>query len=102
MAEITEEPKSVPPGPPPVIHFTFEGKQERAVELDFDVKSEGWSTYSLEDGTVIKMKNVTSRVLKLLDRVKEDGSPFYILEGVAVVTTIKPEPPANQTGDQNA
>jgi hypothetical protein len=102
MAEIGEESKAAPAGPPAIIHFTFEGKQERAVEISFDVKSEGWSTYILEDGTVIKMKTVTSRVMKLLDRVREDGSPFYVLEGVAVVTTIKPESPSNQEREQNA
>jgi len=83
------------------MHFTFEGKQERAVEIHFDAEAEGWSTYRLEDGTVIKMKNVTSRVLKLLDRVREDGSPFYVLEGVAVTTTIKPESPSNQAAERH-
>ncbi len=102
MDEIIQQPKAASPETPAVIHFTFEGKQERAIEIHFDTRTEGWSTYNLEDGTVIKMKNVTSRVLKLLDRVKEDGSPFYILEGVTVVTTIKPEPPSNQAGEQNA
>jgi hypothetical protein len=107
MAEIDEAPKAaLAEQRPTVIHFNFEGKVERAIEINFDIKTEGWSTYSLSDGTVIKMKNVTSRVIKLLDRTKPDGSPFYILEGVAVVTTINPEPApepvAEENGDQNA
>lgn len=70
--------------------IVFEGKSVPAVELKFETQSEGWSTSTLEDGATVKLKNVVSRVLRLLDRTKDDGSPFYVLEGTAVVTTIQP------------
>jgi hypothetical protein len=67
----------------------FEGNEEDAVELSFDAR-EAWSEYSLEDGTVLKLKNVISRVFRLLNKTKPDGSPVFILEGTAVVTSILP------------
>jgi hypothetical protein len=80
-----------------VVHITFEGKEERAEDLNFDAEKEGWSNYRLSDGTLIKLKNVVSRILKLLDRTKDDGSPFYVLEGTAILTTINPERDADST-----
>jgi hypothetical protein len=68
----------------------FEGKEEAAEELSFETAREGWSEYSLEDGTVLKLKNVVSRIFRLLNRKKPDGSPFLILEGTAVVTSFTP------------
>jgi hypothetical protein len=68
----------------------FDGAMEAAEELDFEAVKEGWAEYAVEGGVTIKMKNVVSRVFKLLNRTKPDGSPFYVLEGAAVVTTFNP------------
>jgi hypothetical protein len=72
-----------------VITLTFQGKPERAEEIGFE-SAENWSEYRLSDGSAIKMKNVVSRILRLLDRKREDGSPFYVVEGTAVLTTVLP------------
>jgi hypothetical protein len=68
----------------------FEGQEEAAEELSFDAQKEGWAEYAVEDGTTIKMKNLVARVFRLINRTKPDGSPFYVLEGMAVVTVINP------------
>lgn len=72
------------------IFVKFEGKEEPAMEMGFSSEREEWATYHVEDGTQIKLKNTISRVLKLTGRVKEDGTPIYVIEGSAVVTTIVP------------
>ncbi len=74
---------------PKAVNITFQGKQERAEEVAFQA-SENWSEYRLGDGSSIKMKNVVSRILRLLDRKRDDGSPFYVVEGSAVLTTVLP------------
>jgi hypothetical protein len=73
------------------ISINFEGQDERAEEMSFETEREGWSNYALEDGTVLKMKNVVSRIFRLLDKRKPDGAPIYVLEGTAVVTTLVPD-----------
>jgi hypothetical protein len=69
----------------------FEGREEAAEELNFETAKEGWSEYALEGGVTIKMKNLVSRVFRLLNRTKPDGSPFYVLEGMSVLTVINPD-----------
>ena len=68
----------------------FEGQEEAAEELDFEVVKETWSDYAIEGGATIKMKNVVSRVFRLLNKAKPDGSAFYVIEGASVVTVINP------------
>lgn len=72
-----------------IAQITFQGNVERAEDIGFEA-TEAWSNYRLEDGTVIKLKNVVSRILRLLDRTRDDGSPFYVVEGSAILTTILP------------
>jgi hypothetical protein len=68
----------------------FEGKEEAAEELSFEAQKEGWAEYSVEGGVTIKTKNLVARVFRLLNKTKPDGSPFYVLEGMTVVTVIDP------------
>lgn len=72
------------------IHIDFQGRRERAEEISFETTKDAWSSYQLADGSVIKLKNVVSRILKLLDKQKDDGTPFYVVEGSAILTTVLP------------
>lgn len=71
--------------------IVFEGREEAAEEISFEAQKEGWAEYALEDGSIIKMKNLVARVFRLVNRTKPDGSPFYVLEGMAAVTVINPD-----------
>lgn len=81
---------SLPEPAPRICTVTFQDKPERAEEMDFETQKEGWSEYRLPDGTIIKLKNVVSRILRLTARTRENGSPFYVVEGSALLTTIPP------------
>lgn len=37
---------------------------------------ENWSEYKLEDGTIIKLKPVVTKIIKT-DKKKSDGTPVY-------------------------
>lgn len=74
----------------PEIRVKFEGTEVPAVEVGFRVEKEDWASYQIEDGSIVKMKNSVSRVLKLIGRTKDDGSPIYVIEGSSLVTTIVP------------
>lgn len=82
---------SAPNGAEKISMIPFQGKEERAVEVGFEVTREGWSEYQIADGSVVKLKHVVSRIFKLLDPKKDDGSPWYVLEGTAILTTIPKE-----------
>jgi hypothetical protein len=68
----------------------FEGREEAAEEVDFEAAKEGWAEYAIEGGITIKMKHVVSRVFRLLNKTKPDGTPFYVIEGAAIVTVVNP------------
>ncbi|MEM2957490.1 MAG: hypothetical protein QW261_04355 [Candidatus Jordarchaeaceae archaeon] len=60
------------------------------IEMDFDVLSEPWNVYQLEEGPILKIKYVLTRVLKR----RENGGRFgYAIKGqnVVVFSHIPPE-----------
>lgn len=58
----------------------FEGKVVPAEELDYEAEKEPWSTYKLEDGTVIKFKQVLAKICRLTETFKSDGEPIYVYQ----------------------
>lgn len=65
----------------------FEGQLVDADILDSETVAEPWCTYRLEDGTVIKCKQVVVSVSKLRDKHKENGEPIYVLKIGALLDT---------------
>jgi len=63
-----------------------------AEQLEFESDKEPWTSYKLEDGTILKVKTVLTNVARLLDRYKPNGEPIYVLGvgGISVVD-IPPE-----------
>jgi hypothetical protein len=41
---------------------------------------DGWSEYTLEDGSVIRAKAVILDVKRAVDQYSHDGNPLYILQ----------------------
>lgn len=62
---------------------TFEG----SVGLDFDEVEENWNTYTLSDGTTLKVKLVL-RGVKRLRRCEPDGTPIYVINSINVVRAV--------------
>ncbi len=60
-------------------------------ELDFDVLHEAWNEYKTEDGTVLKLKTVVSKIARL-ERYTSGGDPVYIISSANIVTAmVQPE-----------
>ena len=68
--------------------------RERSVEgeeIDFDPLAEKWNEYRLSDGTLIKLKLVISRIVRI-EEYNEQGEPIYIISSQNVLsTTVPPE-----------
>jgi len=52
--------------------------------------SEYFNQYFLDDGTVLRMKLVATRVLRLEDRYDNDGSPVYFVQSTNVLSVDAP------------
>lgn len=62
-----------------------------SVDLDFEEVEESWNTYTLSDGTTIKVKLVL-RGVKRLKRFEPDGRPVYIINSINVVRAVNVPP----------
>lgn len=58
-----------------------------SIDLDFKEVEEHWNSYTLSDGTTLKVKLVL-RGVKRLKRFEPDGSPIYVINSINVVRAI--------------
>lgn len=58
-----------------------------SVDLDFKENEEHWNSYTLSDGTTLKVKLIL-RGVKRLNAYEPDGTPIYIVNTVNVVRAI--------------
>jgi hypothetical protein len=58
-----------------------------SVDLDFAEVEEHWNSYTLSDGTTLKVKLVL-RGVKRLKRYEPDGSPIYVINSINVVRAL--------------
>lgn len=59
--------------------------QKEGTIIDVVESSEVWSSYKLEDGTVLKVKQVLVKVVKL-DEKDPTGKPIYLTEAQPIVS----------------
>lgn len=68
-----------------------DGSIVRGILTDFEVVREDWNEYTLDDGTILRVKNVLVRVLRLVDendqpRITPDGDPeIFVNSSITVV-----------------
>jgi len=60
---------------------------EDAEDLDFSEEKEGWNTYKLSDGTILKIKLIL-RGVKRLKKWGPDGTPIYLINAMNVVRCV--------------
>jgi len=76
------------------VEIPYEGETVKALELDFSTESDHWGEYTTEQSVRIKMRSVVSRIYRLTEKVRPDGSPIHVLQGSVVIDTAMPEPDA--------
>jgi len=70
--------------------YDLQGKKIWGEEIEFETEREGWNTYVLHDGTMIKMKAVVTSIVRL-DVWKPNGEPVYWINSSNVATADVPE-----------
>lgn len=59
-----------------------------ATVVNFQTQKDEFSEYILEDGTVIKLKQVLVGVAKVDDETDKDGNPIYSIQTQTVASTV--------------
>ena len=66
---------------------TPDGKivQKKGRTVDIRTENENWSSYTLENGAVLKVKQVITKVI-MLDEKDPLGKPIYQIEASPIIT----------------
>ena len=81
--------------------INFGGRQVEATPIDVNQSSEKWNDYLLEDGTVLKMKLILKKVMRVDNEYDAEGNPIYVMQSTNVSTITAPKdlkrtpPPTN-------
>lgn len=69
-----------------------DGTKDHFSEIGFRDQMEAWNTYLLDDGTVMRMKLVVSKVFKAEHVTHPNGDPVYWAESQNMIVVSVPEP----------
>ena len=72
------------------VKINFGGEEVEALPMDINQTSEYWNQYLLDDGTVIKMKLVATKVLRVAHKYDNEGNPLYIIQSTNVTSVNAP------------
>jgi hypothetical protein len=70
--------------------YPYLGRQVPGQEVEFSPTSEPFSQYTLEDGTVVKVKIVLLNAARL-DEYNEQGDPVYQFQFQHIIGVVAPE-----------
>jgi len=72
------------------IKINFGGEEVQALPIDINQTSENWNQYLLDDGTLIKMKLVATKVMRIDDKYDAEGNPLYIIQSTNITSVNAP------------
>lgn len=72
------------------VKINFRGEDIDGEQLDFKIDSEDWNTYKMEDGSIIKVKTVVSKITRL-NKYNEFGEPIYLVNSTNLIDADVPE-----------
>lgn len=67
----------------------YGGQPVDSEEVEFEPLAERWNEYRLSDGSLLKMKLVVTRVIRL-DLYNEQGEPIYLVNSNNVISASVP------------
>ena len=73
-----------------IVKVPFQGKMVDGVELEFKTKIEGWNEYEISDGSIIRVKLVTTSVVRISDQYDQEGNPIYAVKTSNVMAVSPP------------
>ena len=73
------------------IRINYAGQEVDATPIEINQANETWNQYLLDDGTVLKMKLVATKVLRIDDRYDEENNPVYVVKSANIVSVNAPD-----------
>lgn len=75
----------------PKVLIHFGGREVEATPVEVNQANERWNEYLLEDGTLLKMKLVLTKVLRVDDEYDPEGNPVYVIQSTNVTSISAPK-----------
>jgi len=76
---------------PDKIKVNYLGQEVEATVVEVTQASEVWNHYLIDDGSVIKIKLVLTKVLRLEGKFDDEGNPVYLVRSTNVVSVKSPD-----------
>lgn len=73
------------------VKVNFGGEEVDATQIEISQSEEHWNQYLLDDESVIKMKLVATKVLRVDNKFDKEGNPVYIVQSTNVIAVNSPE-----------
>lgn len=68
-----------------------DGREVEATPVNINQASEYWNQYLLEDGSVIKVKLVATKIIRIDNEYDAEGNPVYFVQSTNVISVNSPE-----------
>lgn len=68
-----------------------DGREVEAVELGFRTGGEHWNEYLLDDGSVVKLKQVMTSVVRVEGEYDPSGAPVYLAQSTNIMAVSAPD-----------
>lgn len=72
------------------VKINFGNELVEATPINVNQANEYFNQYFLEDGTVLKMKLVATKVFRIDDRFDQEGNPIYFVQSTNVLSVDSP------------
>jgi hypothetical protein len=73
------------------VKINFGGEEVEALPIDVNQSNEYWNQYMLDDGTVIKMKLVATKVMRVDSKYDNEGNPLYVIQSTNITSVNSPD-----------
>ena len=73
------------------VKINLGGREVEALPIDINQTNECWNQYLLDDGTVVKMKLVATKVLRVDTEFDPEGNPLYIIQSTNITSVNAPD-----------
>ncbi|MFA5361679.1 MAG: hypothetical protein WC335_00300 [Candidatus Omnitrophota bacterium] len=73
------------------VKINFGGEEVEATPVEVSQSGEQWNQYLLDDGTMIKMKLVATKVLRVDNKYDKEGNPVYFVQSTNVISVAAPD-----------
>ena len=76
------------------VKIQYAGREAEATPVEVNQAGEKWNEYLLEDGTVLKMKLILKKIMRVENEFDSEGNPVYVMQTTNVTSVTSPRKPS--------